>query len=407
MRPAGGGPQPPAPPLPAAEAARLTGAAVARVTAAVEGVHMAVLRRVQATTGTLPAAPGAAALATSLAGAQVATTAAVYATVRTAARLTGAVTGQVLAGRVRPSVATDAPTSPALSALNAAVGHHLASHYPGLALPLRLTRPAPAAGGPVRLVVFVPGLAETERSWEYRSLQRWGTSGVSYASRMAARGWVPAQARYNSGRHISDTAAELDRACEALIDEWDGPVTEVALIGHSMGGLVARAALHCADGRSARWPALVRSVVALGSPHLGADLERLANVATWVMSALPETRPLAALANGRSPGIKDLRFGYLRAADWQGADPDALLQDRGRAPRPLAHVRYLSIGGTIGPPRWVGRVIGDGLVRPGSAAGRQGRRGVPMTEHVRLDGLHHMDLLNHPAVDAQLARWLP
>jgi PGAP1-like protein len=409
MHPAGVDPQP-RPPSPVdAEVARLTGAAVARVATAVEGVHMAVLQRVHATTRTaLRAARGPAVITAGAAGAQVATTAGVYSTVRIAARLSGAAAGHVLARRARPVPAgEDAPTPPALSALNAAVGDHLASHYPGIALPLRLTPPATPARGPVRLVIFVPGLAETERSWEYRSRQHWGTAGVSYASRMAARGWAPVQARYNSGRHISDTAAELDGACEALVDGWDGPVAEMALVGHSMGGLVARAALHRGHARSVRWPALVRSVVALGSPHLGADLERLANVAAWVLGGLPETRPLAALANGRSPGIKDLRFGYLQAADWEGAEPDALLRDRGRALTPVPHVRYLSVAATIGRQEWVGRVLGDGLVRPGSATGRQGGRTVPMTEHVQLRGLHHMDLLNHPAVDAQLARWLP
>ena len=49
-------------------------------------------------------------------------------------------------------------------------------------------------------------------------------------------------------------------------------VHDVVLIGHSMGGLVARSALHQAGGGrpgAAPLDALVRDTVTLGSPHLG------------------------------------------------------------------------------------------------------------------------------------------
>jgi hypothetical protein len=51
----------------------------------------------------------------------------------------------------------------------------------------------------------------------------------------------------------------------------------------------------------------------------------------------------------------------------------------------------------------IGKLLGDGLVRPGSAsdAGLDGD-----VERVELAGLGHMSLLNHPRVYAALRRWL-
>jgi hypothetical protein len=56
----------------------------------------------------------------------------------------------------------------------------------------------------------------------------------------------------------------------------------------------------------------------------------------------------------------------------------------------------------------VGRLVGDLLVLEGSAAGRSGKRRIGFRDE---DGLHvggatHFALLNHPAVYAQLRRWL-
>ena len=79
------------------------------------------------------------------------------------------------------------------------------------------------------------------------------------------------------------------------------------------------------------WTERLRHVFCLGTPHLGAPLERAANVVGWALSRLPESRPFADLfLNGRSAGIKDLRYGNCIEADWQGHDPDEFLRDRCR-----------------------------------------------------------------------------
>ena len=97
-------------------------------------------------------------------------------------------------------------------------------------------------------------------------------------------------------------------------------------MGHSMGGLVARSALHQAGGGTPErspWARLVRDTVTLGTPHLGAPLERGVHALTARLARVPETRPLAALLAPRSAGIKDLRRGTLVEEDWTGRDLDA------------------------------------------------------------------------------------
>ena len=106
------------------------------------------------------------------------------------------------------------------------------------------------------------------------------------------------------------------------------PVEEIALVGHSMGGLVVRSACHYGAEQQHGWPDTIRHVVCLGSPHLGADLEKGVNAASWVLARLPETRAVSSFLNARSSGTKDLRYGALLEEDWSECDPDEFLRDR-------------------------------------------------------------------------------
>lgn len=181
----------------------------------------------------------------------------------------------------------------------------------------------------------------------------------------------------------------------------------IALVGHSMGGLVVRSACHYGHEQNRRWTRAVRQLVCLGSPHLGADLEKGVNVASWAMARLRETRSVAEFLNLRSDGIKDLRFGVLVDDDWREANPDEFLRDRcGEVPF-LPHASYHFVATTAGPTA-VGKVFGDHLVRPYSASGRGRSRRIPFLEHngLVLTGLHHFDLLNHPEIYGRLREWV-
>ena len=170
-----------------------------------------------------------------------------------------------------------------------------------------------------RVAVFIHGLGETERSWGYaeRLEDELGVSSVTL--------------RYNTGLHISENGRALARLLDRLVAEWP------------CGGRGGRAgrALDGRSGRPERLPlrrarrapldrATSGTSFCLGTPHLGADLEKGANVLGWALRRMPETRALGTLVNARSAGIKDLRFGSCVEEDWCGADADEFLSDRCR-----------------------------------------------------------------------------
>jgi pimeloyl-ACP methyl ester carboxylesterase len=222
-------------------------------------------------------------------------------------------------------------------------------------------------------------------------------------------GYTPIYVRYNTGRHISENGRELARLLEALVASWPTEVHEITLVGHSMGGLVARSACHYGAGSAC--VAKVRHVFTLGAPHRGAPMEQAANAASVALARLPETRPLARALNLRSVGIKDLRYGYLTDECWMDQDCDAFLRDSSREVPFLPTARHYFICATLTreADAAVGRIIGDLLVlRPSAWAHeeRGKRMRFPIEHYHHLGGANHFDLLNHPAIYAQMRRCL-
>src|SRR5204862_251997 len=78
---------------------------------------------------------------------------------------------------------------------------------------------------------------------------------------------------YNSGLHISENGRQFAQVLEILIAHWPSPLEELVIVGHSMGGLLARSAWHYAKAAGHAWPAQLRSMIFLGTPHHGAPLE--------------------------------------------------------------------------------------------------------------------------------------
>jgi hypothetical protein len=271
------------------------------------------------------------------------------------------------------------------------------------ATPQELAAAFPAATP--RLAVFLHGLCETEDAW-------WLGAGRSrpYGPRLRSElGYTPVYVRYNSGLHISENGRRLSALLSDVVLAWPTEVLEIALIGHSMGGLIARSACHY--GASEPWTRPVRHVVSLGSPHTGAPLEQGAHALSWALSRLPETRPLSSVINARSAGIKDLGRGWLTEECWSDSDPQTLLRAAAREIPflPGAHHYFVaaSLAGKHDHP--LGRHLGDLLVLHASAWGgaRRGERLRFPVEHYRhVGGATHFDLLNHPVVAEQLLRWL-
>ena len=198
-----------------------------------------------------------------------------------------------------------------------------------------------------RVIVFVHGLCETDRYWGYGATKRYGDPTVTFGSMLRdSDGWTPLYAEYNSGLHISANGRLLADYLDELTRAWPVPVREVALVGHSMGGLVVRSAAHLGAEAEHGWAAALTHVIGLGAPNTGAPLERLVNRGTHAMARLPETRPFADWLNRRSVGIKDLRHGALLEHDWFGIDPEDRL-DRCTPATLLAGVQYSMVSATL------------------------------------------------------------
>jgi pimeloyl-ACP methyl ester carboxylesterase len=322
-----------------------------------------------------------------------------------------------------PALAQSVVGGMALGALNGAIGDVLSAQGSELALsmslfeggePLAPEREALAAAFPQagpRIVLFVHGLCETDDAWRLLPLRRGAERAGSYGTRLQRElGFTPLYLRYNTGLHISDNGRRLSRLLDEIVAAWPVAVEEIVLVGHSMGGLVARSACHYGELDGARWVSDLRHVFCLGSPHLGAPLEKAANLAGWALNRVPEMRPLAKLVNGRSVGIKDLRFGSCAEEDWCDCEPDEFLRDRCREVPFVEHANYYFIGATLSrsPEHPLGSLVGDLLVRLPSASGAGRRRKIPfpIDNGLHLGGLTHFDLLNHPAVYAQLCEWI-
>ena len=321
-----------------------------------------------------------------------------------------------------PVAGTAPRAGPVLAAVNGLWGDRISERYPALAIAmtvrahgadipvtadgLRAAEPAATS----RVVVFVHGLFEDDRSWS-PSAGSGDDAPVSFGTQLRRdAGYTPVYVRYNTGHRVSDNGRRLAELMAALHQHWPVPVDEIAFVGHSMGGLVVRAACHYGRLGGHEWVRAVRHVFCLGTPHLGAPLEKGVNATAWLLSRLPETAPVATVLNSRSVGVKDLRYGAVVEEDWRDIDVDEFLRDRCTEVRFLDHVRYYFIGATLtrSPDHPVGRLLGDLLVQLPSASGQGRRRRIPFpVEHGRhLGGLHHLDLLRHPSVYRQLRTWI-
>src|SRR5205807_2607245 len=137
-------------------------------------------------------------------------------------------------------------------------------------------------------------------------------------------------------------------------------------------------ACHYGEEESLRFIDAVRHVFCLGSPHLGAELEKGANALAFALRRLPETRALGSFLNARSVGIKDMRFGSCVDEDWCDCDPDEFLRDRCTEVPFLQCATYYFVGATLSRRSDDAlAVMGDLLVTFPSASGNGRRRRIP------------------------------
>ncbi len=343
----------------------------------------------------------------------------VYGTVRGTTRLVGRGLDAALRA-VPPSAAPQASPAgreTALAVLNGVWGDHLAASDNPLAIPtslriggrpLALAREALAAAVAQpsgRLLVMAHGLCMNDLQWT--------RNGHDHGRALSRDlGFTPVYLHYNSGRHISENGADFARLLEQLVANWPVAVEELVIVGHSMGGLVARSARHHAGKAGHEWTAALSKLVFLGTPHHGAALERGGHQVDMLFGISPYVAPFARLGKARSAGITDLRFGNLQSSDWHGRDRHSQRHDD-RTPTPLppdvecfivAASKAAKVGGLHS------RVIGDGLVPLASALGehREPQHALKVPSHRAriVTSADHWDLLSREDVYAQLRAWL-
>ena len=301
-----------------------------------------------------------------------------------------------------------------LSALNGVMGDRLAQDANPLAIPMELRqqgRPidlvALHASGAVtgKILLLVHGLCMNDLQWQ--------RAGHDHGTHLAqALGYTPVYVRYNTGQHTSVNARALAEHIEALLAAWPVPVQEFSMLVHSMGGLVVRGAFHYGAEAGHHWPGQLHRMVFLGTPHHGAPLERAGHWVDVVLGSTSYSRPFARLAQLRSAGITDLRYGHVLDTDWQGHDRFRRRPDN-RTPVPLpAGVECYTVAATLAKRRSPAaeRLVGDGLVPLHSALGEHDDPArclaFARSRHCVVFQVGHLDLLSDPGVARQLVDWL-
>lgn len=359
----------------------------------------------------------------------------VYGGVKGLTRLAGGTVNAVLSGvaplvRQRPS---SHRREAMLSALNGVLGDHLLNTANPLTISMRLRHEGqpltleksalaqrlPQATG--KVLVLIHGLCMNDLQWhshgEAGVLHPAHDHGLQLATEL---GYTPVYLHYNSGLHTSVNGQQLAALLEQLIKAWPQPVQELTLLTHSMGGLLARSACHHAAQAGQAWPAQLKNLVFLGTPHHGAPLERVGN---WVDTQLGRqaiTQPFAKIGQIRSAGITDLRYGNVLEADLLNIDRFKRVPDtRQILPLPAGVACYAVAAttvahgpGSLAPMRQAlsHKMVGDGLVPLESALGLHEEPGrclvfAPEKQWIA-QGMNHLELLTRPEVGRQLVQWL-
>lgn len=343
----------------------------------------------------------------------------VYSSIRGVTRLVGGGLDMVL-GRLVPLFG-EGKSSPereaVLAALNGVLGDYLEASGNPLAIRMSLRRKGsalqldknalaaaiPNAGG--KLLILAHGLCMNDLQWKRQGHDH----GAALAYDL---GYTPVYLHYNSGRHISTNGRELSGLLDALLSAWPTPVDELTIIGHSMGGLLARSAWHYGMAEDRAWPLKLKGLVFLGTPHHGAPMERGGNWIDITLGLSPYTAPLSRLGKIRSAGITDLRHGYLLDEDWRGRDRFARSPSHHKTLPLPENVQCFALAATTGKQTGdlKDRLIGDGLVPLASALGRHAKRSrnlaFPESRQWIACETGHLDLLDRPEVYARLKGWL-
>ena len=256
----------------------------------------------------------------------------VYRSVRGVTRLVGGGVDALLA-LIAPLLA-ERQSSPEreaiLAALNGVLGDYLVASANPLAfamtlrsagISLEISKAALAAAFPQpgrKLLVLAHGLCMNDLQWT--------REGHDHGAALARDlGYTAVYLHYNTGRHISANGRDASDLMEALVRAWPHPIEKLTIIGHSMGGLVARSACHYALHAKHAWVKRLDHLIFLGTPHFGAPLERAGTRADCLHIRVREPQTVASWELARHDSAR-------QAPRWDAAATHARIH-RCRGPR--------------------------------------------------------------------------
>jgi pimeloyl-ACP methyl ester carboxylesterase len=342
----------------------------------------------------------------------------VYGTVRGITRAVGGGIDLVLgrAGTLLGEMDSPPGREAVLAALNGVLGDYLHDTDNPLAIPMqwrsdgRVLTPAAMAQDSAlarapRLLVLVHGLCMNDLQWQRNGHDH----GAALARDLGDLGLAPIYLHYNTGRRVSTNGQLLAGQLNALAGALPG--ARLHILAHSMGGLVARSALHYGSLSGHDWPRRLRTMIFLGTPHHGAPLERGGHAFESLLALSGFTAPFTKLSRVRSAGIMDLRHGCLLDTDWAAQPSEPAHNQRTPVPLP-ADVRCHAVAAHLGagPVSTRKRLVGDGLVPLRSALGEHDDPRYAL--HFAAGNTFiaaqtgHLDLLSAPPVYEQIRQWL-
>jgi len=303
-----------------------------------------------------------------------------------------------------------------LSVLNGVLGDHLAARKNPLAIPMQfrrngipLTMDTQAVNQWVhqfdgKIVLMVHGSCMNDLEWNRHGHDH----GAALARDL---GYLPIYLHYNTGRHVSQNGYEFAHLIEGFIGQLS-QLKEITIIAHSMGGLVSRSACHYGKAANHSWLNHLQKIIFLGTPHLGAPLERAGNWIDILLDISPYSAPFSRLGKIRSAGITDLRYGYILDEDWKGHDRFKYSGNQGcHVPLPENVQSYTIAATTCKETSKLGdQLVGDGLVTLNSALGQHKNAELtllfPKNHQKIVRSMKHLDLLDQSEVYETIKHWL-
>jgi pimeloyl-ACP methyl ester carboxylesterase len=252
-----------------------------------------------------------------------------------------------------------------------------------------------------KVVILAHGLTNLETIWNFRQepTPRHTAQLVNYGTKLQDEfGYTPFYVRYNTGLPIESNGHQFSEMLQQFQQHYPTDIEELVLVGFSMGGLVLRYAQKHAIDSGEDWVQSLAKCIYIGTPHEGAPLEKIVDIASNVVRKVPldYVNHWAEWLDIRSQGVKDLRHGLKHS---QGKD------ELGQCGSFYPNAEHYFVSGSIGNEKdsLSGKVFGDTLVRQGSAA-PQARP--TDSSHTHFASLDHLSLAHSEMVYQQIKQWI-